>query len=182
MIGIPIALFVANASEWLIHRYVLHGRGVRRGSFWSFHFHEHHKACKRWDFFDPDYERSPFGWHAQGKELAGIVGLSLAVTPLWNVAPWFVLTSYYAGFNYYRLHKRAHLEPAWARRALPWHYDHHMGPNQHANWCDTRPWFDVIMGTREPYARTQRERLDRARRARRRRARAPAAQRPQGIG
>jgi sterol desaturase/sphingolipid hydroxylase (fatty acid hydroxylase superfamily) len=83
------------------------------------------------------------------------------------VAPFFVLTSYYASYRYYRCHKRAHMDPAWAREHLPWHYDHHMGPNQHANWCVTRPWFDVLMGTREPYAGTERETRDVEKRAQR---------------
>ena len=34
------------------------------------------------------------------------------------------------------------------KKAIPWHYDHHMNTNQDANWCVTRPWFDYIMGTR----------------------------------
>jgi hypothetical protein len=32
-----------------------------------------------------------------------------------------------------------------------------MGPNQEANWCVTRPWFDVIMGTRERWVGTEEE-------------------------
>ena len=54
---------------------------------------------------------------------------------------------------------------AWAREHLPWHYDHHMGPDQDANWCVTRPWFDQLMGTRRPYAGTEAERLADAKRA-----------------
>jgi hypothetical protein len=40
-----------------------------------------------------------------------------------------------------------------------------MAPNQDANWCVTKPWFDQIMGTREPYVGTERERQDQAKRA-----------------
>ena len=54
----------------------------------------------------------------------------------------------------------------WAREHLPWHYDHHMGPNQHANWCVTKPWADIVMGTREPYCGTEREAADNEKRAR----------------
>ena len=39
-----------------------------------------------------------------------------------------------------------------------------MGPNQDANWCVTRPWFDILMGTREPYVGTEREAQDEAKR------------------
>ena len=179
MIGIPAALLLSNAAEWAIHRYVLHGQGSRKGSFWSFHWYEHHRNARRHEFSDPDYEQSPLAWNAQGKELLGLVGMSALVTPLLPVAPFFVLTSYYASYRYYRCHKRAHMDPAWAREHLPWHYDHHMGPNQDANWCVTRPWFDLLMGTREPYVGTERERRDLGKRAERKQreglAHAPSA-------
>jgi len=158
--GIPVAVVFSNAVEWIVHKYVLHGLGANKRSFWSFHWHEHHKNARRHGFFDPDYERSPFGWNAQGKEVLGLFWLSLGVTPFLALAPYFVLTSYGTAYNYYRCHKRAHRDPEWARKHLPWHYDHHMGPNQHANWCVTRPWFDLILGTRVPYAGTDRERSD----------------------
>ena len=47
--------------------------------------------------------------------------------------------------------RRAHLDPEWAREHLPWHYDHHMGRDQNANWCVTYPLFDYVMGTRRKY-------------------------------
>jgi len=37
MIGILAGLAYANASEWLIHKYALHGLGKRKGSVWAFH-------------------------------------------------------------------------------------------------------------------------------------------------
>ena len=63
----------------------------------------------------------------------------------------------------------------WARENLTWHYDHHMGPDQDCNWCVTWPWFDHIMGTREPYVGTEREARDRKRRADRAARKAAAA-------
>lgn len=157
MLGIPIALFTSNAAEWLVHRYVLHGLGRRRGSFWSFHWHEHHRNARRFQMRDPDYERSPLGAHAQGKELLGLLGFAAAVAPLWSVAPWFVVTSWYCTARYYQLHRRAHRDPEWAREHLPWHYDHHMGRDQDANWCVTRPWFDLLAGTRRRWVGTEEE-------------------------
>jgi len=171
MVGIPLGLLTANATEWLVHKYLLHGRGRKKGSFWAFHWHEHHRSSNRYAFRDPSYVESVFGWHAQGKEAATLVGASLAVLPLMPIAPTFTLTLLYSAVNYYRKHKRSHLDPQWAREHLPWHYDHHMGPNPDANWCVTRPWFDHIMGTREIYLGTPKEATDRARRQ----ARAAAA-------
>jgi sterol desaturase/sphingolipid hydroxylase (fatty acid hydroxylase superfamily) len=160
MLGIPIALAVSNIAEWLIHKHVLHEQGRIKRSFWSFHWHEHHRNARANGFNDPDYERPVLAWNAQGKEAIGLVGMSLAVTPLFPIAPFFVLTSYYTSYRYYRIHKKAHQNPEWARKHVPWHYDHHMGPNQDANWCVTHPWFDNVMGTRETYAGTERERAD----------------------
>ncbi|MES2644085.1 MAG: sterol desaturase family protein [Myxococcota bacterium] len=171
LIGIPLGLLACNASEWLIHKYVLHGRGRDRKSFWNFHLDEHHVAALRTRGRDPAYEQSPFQWNAQGRELLGLVLLTVPVAALFPVAPVFAGTLVYGGLNYYRCHRRAHLDPAWAREKLPWHYDHHMGPDQEANWCVTRPWFDQLLGTRRPYVGTEAEARNDARRERIRAAR-----------
>jgi sterol desaturase/sphingolipid hydroxylase (fatty acid hydroxylase superfamily) len=172
MIGIPLGLAASNATEWLVHKYVLHGLGTRKGSFWSFHWHDHHRNVRRHDHLDPDYQRPVLSrWNGQSKEALALTSMTLAIAPLFPVAPFFVGTVAYCAINYYRKHKRAHLDPEWARTHLPWHYDHHMGPNQHANWCVTRPWFDHVMGTREPFVGTERERSGADRRARRDQAR-----------
>ncbi|MBI3724216.1 hypothetical protein HY251_09730 [bacterium] len=161
MIGIPLGLIFANAVEWFAHKHALHGRGRRRESFFSFHFHDHHQAARRNGMIDPRYQAGVgLSWDPRTKEIASIVVLELFFLPLAPVAPFFVGTLVYSAFDYYRKHQRSHQDPAWAREHLPWHYDHHMGPNQDSNWCVTRPWFDHLMGTREPYAGTEREARD----------------------
>jgi sterol desaturase/sphingolipid hydroxylase (fatty acid hydroxylase superfamily) len=162
MLGIPVGLLAANATEWVVHR-LLHETGKKKGSITAFHWHEHHRNCRRHGGYDPCYHRSLFYLNAQSKEVIGLAGLALSVTWLAPLAPFFVGTVYYSGFNYYFKHKRAHLDPEWGRQHLPWHYDHHMGPNQQANWCVTKPWFDHIMGTREEYVGTEREAKNRER-------------------
>jgi sterol desaturase/sphingolipid hydroxylase (fatty acid hydroxylase superfamily) len=99
----------------------------------------------------------------------------MSVLPLWPVAPFFCAAVWLSAYHYYRVHKKAHLDPAWAKAHVPWHYDHHMGPNQHANWCVTIPLMDHLMGTRVPYAGTEREAQDAARMVTRVRGTAPAA-------
>ena len=64
-------------------------------------------------------------------------------------------TVVWSAFDYYRKHKRSHEDPEWAREHLPWHYDHHMGRDQNANWCVTHPFFDYVMGTRKEYLGVQ---------------------------
>lgn len=168
VIGFVLATVYANAAEWVLHRFVLHGVGKQRGSTWAFHFHEHHRSCRRNWMIDIDYERSFWRWHAQSKEGVAIVALCVLHTPLVGVAPGFVLGVWVSGWNYYRWHRRSHEDPEWARRHLPWHFDHHMGPDQDMNWCVSWPWFDWVMGTRKSYVGSERERTDRMRHLRRR--------------
>ena len=169
MIGIPIALATFSAAEWLIHKHLLHGRGKNKKSLWAFHWHEHHGNSRRGEMRDETYERSPFGNHAQGKELVGLTGSALAALAVAPIAPFYAGTMLYCIGEYYYKHRKSHEDPAWARVHLPWHYDHHMGPNQNANWNVVRPWMDNLMGTREPYVGTDRERSDQAKRAQRKR-------------
>jgi sterol desaturase/sphingolipid hydroxylase (fatty acid hydroxylase superfamily) len=176
MLGIPLGLAWASAGEWWIHKHVLHGLGKEKKSFWSFHWHEHHRNVRREDHIDPCYERPLLGWHAQGKEALALVGLAAAHAPMLPVAPWFTLTVWWRILHYHYVHKRSHLDSEWARENLPWHYDHHMGRNQDANWCVTHPFWDEVMGTREPYCGTAEEAKDLAKRARLAAARAAAAE------
>ena len=153
MIGIPLGLLVANAGEWLIHKHILHGLGRDRKSFWSFHWHDHHAKARKAEMVDDQYTRPLWEpWEPQTKEAIALAGLSLAHLPLFPLAPFYVGTIWYSALHYYRVHKRAHLDEEWAKEHLPWHYDHHMGRDQNANWCVTHPLFDELFGTRKRYA------------------------------
>ena len=149
MIGIPLGLLYCNAGEWLVHKHILHGLGKNRDSFWSFHWHEHHAKSRKHHMVDDQYGKSLWSWDPQTKELAALAATALAHLPLAPIAPFFTATVLYGCFNYYRVHKRAHTDERWAEEHLPWHFDHHMGKDQNANWCVTKPWFDLIMGTRK---------------------------------
>jgi hypothetical protein len=160
MLGFPLGLLYANGLEWASHRFLQHQLGKKKGSFWSFHWHEHHRNARRHAHYDADYLRSRIGRHAQGRETAMVALACLAHVPLLPIAPFFVLGAWtYAGYSYH-VHKRAHLDPEWAKQNVPWHYEHHMGPNQDMNWCTAAPWFDKIMGTRERYLGTERHARD----------------------
>lgn len=169
MIGIPLGIVYSNAFEWVIHKYVLHGWGRDKKSFWSFHWHEHHKKARKNDMVDDQYNgslwRSIFKGevNAKNKEAIGLILASAAHLPLMPVAPFFTLTVWACAANYYRVHKRAHLDPAWAKEHLPWHVDHHMGKDQDANWCVTWPMMDWILGTRQKYVGTEQFAADEAR-------------------
>ena len=163
LIGFGVGVIYSNGVEWFIHRFVLHGLGRRRESFWSFHWHEHHQLARRHAMHDPHYETPPWSWNGQGKEMFALLLAVVVHVPLLPWVPGFVLGVWYSTVNYYIKHRHAHLDPEWARRKLPWHVDHHMARNQDANWCVTRPWFDWILGTRVPYVGTEEEAEDVAR-------------------
>lgn len=149
--SVPLALLYSNFLEWILHRLVLHGLGRNRSSFWSFHWHDHHNHARLNGFYDESYRLPAWRWNPKSKEILSLQGLNLVHLPLLFVTPIFYLALVYTNLRYYQIHKRSHLDPEWARKHVPWHYDHHMGPDQDKNWCVTRPWFDLIAGTREVF-------------------------------
>ena len=153
MIGFPIALLVANGFEWYAHKYLLHGvprQGQPRysplpstmKSHWA-----HHKMVRQQGYYDDAYVEGISHWRTRD-EVKRLLQATAVTTLAFPVAPFFVLGTYYAAGKYFYTHRRSHIDPEWGRKAIPWHYDHHMNTNQDANWCVTRPWFDYIMGTR----------------------------------
>src|SRR5688572_25390056 len=114
MIGIPVALFLFNAGEWATHKYLLHGLGRRKGSFFDFHFHDHHQAVHRHDGRDPVYDGPLFARNAQGREALGLTLVGLAHVPLFVVAPFYTATIWYSLHRYRAVHAKAHRDPEWA--------------------------------------------------------------------
>ena len=152
LLGIPLGLLYAGVVEWLLHKVLLHGVGRNKASAFSFHWHDHHRAARREGMFDPQYVRPLFTWgSAQLKEALSVAAIALVHAPLLPFFPVFTAMVWFGSLRYYFVHRRAHLDPEWCKQHLPWHYDHHMGRDQNANWCATTQWFDVLMGTRKIY-------------------------------
>ena len=141
----------AVAMEWFVHNVLFHRMGKRKGSPFSFHYADHHRAVRKLRGRDPSYEGSRFAWNAYGRELLGILVGALLVSPVALVAPLFWLSAVLSGVHYHVVHTRSHLDLRWCRDHLRWHWDHHMGTNQDVNWGVTNEWFDRLMGTREPW-------------------------------
>ncbi|WP_180127339.1 MULTISPECIES: sterol desaturase family protein [unclassified Acinetobacter] len=152
--GFIAGLVVANAFEWFAHKYVLHGThrsGKPRFSpvpkSMKSHW-EHHREVRKTDFYDHGYVEGVQNWRTKN-EILSLVAVSAVFVPLfYPISKGMSLAVLYSACNYYYIHRRAHLEPEWAMKKIPWHYDHHMNSNQDANWCVTKPWFDYILGTR----------------------------------
>jgi len=163
ILSIPLAILYVNMIEWAVHKYILHGLGKKKGSIWAFHWHDHHKICRKNENLDLTYlsrgrhvmkAQTPWWkwrWNSVSKERLGLFLLWIVHIPVVFYAPLAFLALSHATLNYYRVHRKAHLDVEWAKKHVPWHYDHHMGVNQDANWCITKPWFDYIMGTRVYY-------------------------------
>lgn len=147
---VVIGLLYVNLLEWIIHRHVLHGLGVKKSSFFSFHWHRHHRTCRKYNFADSDYT-DPFKWETTGKEVAGLALLSLVHLPVVLVSPVLFASLFCGAVLYYFLHSRSHMYPQWGRRWMPWHFDHHQGKNQNANWCVSYPFWDYVFKTRVKY-------------------------------
>ncbi len=141
-------LFAANAAEWFVHRYVLHGLGVNKSSFWAFHWHEHHRTCRLNDFKDDAYREWPRVGNAHGKEILSLLWLALLATPLTALSVPFVCGLWLSMVAYYIVHRKGHLSPEWARKWTPWHVEHHMKGKQNHSWCVTTPLLDWVLGTR----------------------------------
>lgn len=157
MLGFALGVVVSNGFEWAFHKYVLHGMARKKTSYWAFHWHEHHKNVRKSQGYDPMYLEPIWETPSKAKEVLGVITGPFLSAPLIPVLPGFFLGACASSAAYYFMHKKAHLDPQWARKWVPWHVDHHLGPNQHKNWCVTWPLFDWIMGTREHFVGTAAE-------------------------
>lgn len=152
--GFVIGLVVANGFEWIAHKYILHGThraGQSRfspvprsmESHWA-----HHREVRKQTFHDVGYVEGISNWRTKNEIISVTIVASVASLAFYPLSKGMAVAAVYSAVNYYYVHRRAHLEPDWAKQHIPWHYDHHMNSNQDANWCVTKPWFDYILGTR----------------------------------
>lgn len=146
-----LGLLYANAGEWLMHKYILHGLGGNPQSFWAYHLKEHHAVCNKYAMVDPGYKKiNLMTWNTQSKELVVLIALVFLHFPLFLELPSFTSAIYLSLALYYYKHRKAHLDPFWAQQHLRWHYDHHLCTKSacNGNWCVSWPWFDYLLGTR----------------------------------
>jgi hypothetical protein len=145
-IWVIIGLVYANCLEWALHRYVLHGLGKTKGTIWSFHFHGHHKISRKNKGVDLDYKT--WGFKKENMFLLILLLVHLP-TLLFSYSFFFTLSLY--TFLYYFMHRKSHLDAGFCRTWMPWHWDHHMGRDQDANWCVLFPLADYVFRTRVKY-------------------------------
>lgn len=168
IVQVVVGILYANLAEWLIHKYVFHGRrlGKKKDSPFNHHWGEHHKTVRVTGGYDDTYSGK---WYKQmfSREAIELSLLSALHSPLFFIAPYFSMTISAWTIIYYAVHSQAHRNPEWAKKWAPWHWDHHMGKNQDANWCVTMPLMDHILGTRVYYYGTAQYNNDKLKKPRR---------------
>jgi len=148
--SVAAAIVYANLMEWLIHKHILHGKrfGKKKGTFWSFHWGDHHRTCRKNGNYDASYERLSFNLNSQTKELLGLLIGGVLHLPLVFLWPVFYITLMAYIGAYWYLHRKCHLDVEWGKKWMPGHYWHHMGRNQNTNWNIFLPLWDAIFRTR----------------------------------
>jgi sterol desaturase/sphingolipid hydroxylase (fatty acid hydroxylase superfamily) len=146
--------------EYAVHRWLLHGPMKKKGKLLSFHFSQHHKNARRNRFEDFDYEKPFELGNAANKELMSLFLVACFHAPFVFYLPWFFGISMVSLCSYYYHHYRAHIDPKWGKKSLPWHYDHHMGKNQDLNFGVRSDFFDKLFGTREDYSQERKARYE----------------------
>ena len=143
-----LAFLYANLLEWVIHKYIFRGLGKNKNSKFAGHWHTHHKLCRKNDNKDETYKEFPP--HPSVKqELSSLLILALAHTPIIFFSPFFYISLVYFTIRYFFIHRKTHTDVEWGKKYFPWHYEHHMGKDQDANWGVTNPLWDHILGTRK---------------------------------
>jgi sterol desaturase/sphingolipid hydroxylase (fatty acid hydroxylase superfamily) len=143
-----LAFLYANLVEWIWHKYVFHGVGKKKGSKFSSHWRLHHRDVRKSGGFDLSYQAFTGIKDDPMREVFELTLGALLHTPLFFIFPYFAATVWIHAIAYFLIHRKSHLDIVWAKKWAPWHYDHHMGKNQDANWCVTLPVWDHILGTR----------------------------------
>src|SRR3989344_1020390 len=135
-----------KAFENLAHKYLLHDLGKDKSSFWSFHFHDHHKAAVKYGMLDPAYFEPWWLNPSRAKEVGSLVGAFAVHLPLAKKYPYFVAGVGIGVLEYYHKHKKSHTVPEWAFDNMQNHVKHHL-LDQNKYWGVTSGLVDRIVGT-----------------------------------
>jgi hypothetical protein len=130
-----------HVFEYIAHRYLLHDRKKFKKIF-RHHFGQHHNVSRKNNMYDENYlkilnKNNLF-------EPASLFLLLLLHIPTAFIAPGFFCAIVWSLASYFFLHRKSHIDVEWGKKWLPWHYEHHMGKNQHANWGVRLPIIDNI--------------------------------------
>jgi len=137
-----LGFLYANFLDWGTHILLHKPRGKSK---LKFHW-KHHRIARKNHNRDPDYKLKV--WHNETKIT---VAAMILHAPLLFYFPVFAGVVLAYATVYIFLHRKTHEHVEFFKKWCPWHYEHHMGKNQNANWCVVCPLMDHIMGTREKW-------------------------------
>lgn len=140
-----VGMFLGNVYEYILHRYVLHGLGKNKKSYFSSHWHNHHRTARKNKFLDFSYKKIFSRNSNAKKELLNIGILCILNLPIFFISPAIYYGLIFHACLYFVIHRYSHLNPEWAEKNLRWHWVHHMGRDQDRNWCVTYPLTDRIV-------------------------------------
>lgn len=147
ILQVMIAWVYGHLLEYIAHRWVLHNRSFLTRYAFRHHFRRHHSVSRKNMMKDDDYANLGLG-RKNSFEHKALFLLALVHFPIFFFFPIAYAVLVWSAMVYYIVHSIAHWFPGWGRRWLPWHYDHHMGKDQHKNWGVRLPLFDYIFATR----------------------------------
>ena len=153
LLEVLVAWVYSHVLEWIVHKYVLHNPRLKTP--FRNHFGRHHKISRKNHMVDlPETKNSTLNF-----EKKYLLYGSLLHLPLAFIFVYAYITLLVCALSYYIIHQRAHRDISWARRHLPWHYEHHLGIDQNCNWGVRLPFVDILMGTRKHFIGSTKERL-----------------------
>jgi len=141
-----LAFFIGSFIEWFAHKYILHNFKIK--SLSHYHFGRHHQQCRKNEGHDSDYlSFPPKKWETGIHEIVALVCATILSAPIILISGWLWTFLCIYMCLYYYLHRKMHIQPSWGKKWFPWHWKHHMGKDQNANWGVTNPIFDYIFNT-----------------------------------
>lgn len=142
ILQIIFAWFYSHIFEYIAHKHFLHNHKKFRFAFRN-HFAKHHRTSRKNGMYDEAYcsiLSSKF-------EVYSLVIVSLVHLPVVFLFPAAYFTLVACLMTYYVMHRKSHLDVEWGKKWLPWHYEHHMGLDQHKNWGVRLPIIDILLNT-----------------------------------
>ena len=141
MLGFVFGFLYGSFLEYVIHDFLFHRMGRKKGSIFSYHLKGHHALARRNNFVDLTLSRV---------EYYGLILLCLIHLPIIfiSVGFWFGVTLYAIAFKI--IHGLQHRYPDFTKKYMKWHWDHHM-KSSNKNFGVVVPWMDYLFGTRKKY-------------------------------
>ncbi|MFX9058360.1 hypothetical protein ABTN75_21515, partial [Acinetobacter baumannii] len=75
---------------------------------------------------DDCYVEGLASWRTRNELLSLGVVAATSMAIFAPLSKGMAIAAAYSAINYFYVHRKAHLQPDWAKRRIPWHVDHHM--------------------------------------------------------